>query len=92
MTAMSPYRCSIVDRMARARARKVSAGRLVWASNSSTRPSALSSPDPMRAKSRRMRSFISQAALLVKVKAKMCRNARGSSCTKQHAKYRLTSL
>ena len=38
-----------------------------------------------------MRSFISQAALFVNVKAKMWRNDLGSSWAKQHAKYRLTS-
>ena len=79
----------MVARKARARADKVLAERPVWSVSSATNDSE-ALPEPTLAKSDRMRSFISHAALLVKVSAKTCRNARGSSTAKQQARYRLT--
>ena len=79
----------MVARKARARAAKVLAGRPVWSESSVTNDSE-ALPDPTLTKSDKMRSFISHAALFVKVSAKTCRNTRGSSTAKQHARYRLT--
>ena len=60
----------MVARRARAREARTSGVNEVWSESSLTNPSdAL--PLPTLAKSDKMRSFISHAALLVKVKAKM---------------------
>jgi len=80
----------MVARRARARDARVSGVKDVWAQSSFTNDSD-AFPAPTFAKSDRMRSFISHAALLVNVRAKTWRNDRGSAWTKQHAKYRLTN-